>query len=65
MAAAMMLSEKVLLHQVHPPKLATDIGAAAVSLYFIFFWEHQLARAHHALRAAHHRLGAAAALCAS
>jgi hypothetical protein len=34
------LSEKVLYHQVHPAKLAADIGAAAVSLYF--FWEHQL-----------------------
>jgi hypothetical protein len=36
----MTLAEKVLLHQVHPAKLAADIGAAAVSLYF--FWQHQL-----------------------
>jgi hypothetical protein len=33
--------EKVLYHQVHPLKLATDISAAVVSTYF--FWEHDLA----------------------
>jgi hypothetical protein len=33
-------SEQVLYHQVHPLKLATDIGAQIVSLYF--FWTHQL-----------------------
>ena len=36
----MTFAEKILLHQVHPAKLAADIGAALVSLYF--FWEHQL-----------------------
>jgi hypothetical protein len=36
----MTLAERVLLHQVHPAKLAADIGAAAVPLYF--FWQHQL-----------------------
>jgi hypothetical protein len=37
----MTLREKLLFHQVHPAKLATDIVAAAVSLYFL--WQHQLA----------------------
>jgi hypothetical protein len=32
--------EKLLFHQVHPAKLATDIGAAVVSLFFL--WQHQL-----------------------
>ena len=36
----MTFAEKVLLHQIYPAKLAADIGAAAVSLYF--FWAHQL-----------------------
>ena len=36
----MTFSEKVLYHQIHPAKLATDIGAALVSLYF--FWQHRL-----------------------
>jgi hypothetical protein len=36
----MTLTEKILFHQVHPGKLATDIGAAIVSLYF--FWQHDL-----------------------
>ena len=36
----MNLSEKVLYHQIHPAKLATDIGAEFVSLYFL--WQHQL-----------------------
>jgi len=35
-----MTPEKILLHQVHPVKLAADIIAAVVSLYF--FWQHQL-----------------------
>jgi hypothetical protein len=39
----MKLSEKLLYHQVHPAKLATDFGTAAVSLYF--FWQHALALA--------------------
>jgi hypothetical protein len=34
------LKERILFHQVHPAKLATDIAAAAVSLYFL--WQHQL-----------------------
>jgi hypothetical protein len=32
--------ERALYHQIHPAKLATDILAAAVSLYFL--WRHQL-----------------------
>ena len=36
----MTLKEKFLFHQVHPAKLATDIGAAIVSLYLL--WQHQL-----------------------
>jgi hypothetical protein len=36
----MTLPEKILFHQVHPLKLATDIGASIVSLYFL--WQHQL-----------------------
>jgi hypothetical protein len=36
----MTLKEKILFHQVHPAKLATDIGASIVSLYF--FWRHEL-----------------------
>ena len=36
----MTLKEKLLFHQVHPAKLATDIGAALVSLYLL--WQHQL-----------------------
>ena len=34
------LREKLLFHQVHPAKLATDISAAVISLYFL--WQHQL-----------------------
>src|SRR6516165_4398281 len=37
----MTLKEKILLHQVHPGKLATDILSSVVSLYF--FWQHDLA----------------------
>jgi hypothetical protein len=37
---AMTLREKVLYHQIHPAKLATDILAGLASLYF--FWNHQL-----------------------
>jgi hypothetical protein len=36
----MTLKEKILFHQVHPGKLATDILAAIVSLYFL--WQHAL-----------------------
>ena len=36
----MTLKEKILFHQVHPAKLATDILAAVISLYF--FWQHNL-----------------------
>ena len=32
--------EKILFHQVHPAKLATDIVSAIVSLYFL--WQHEL-----------------------
>jgi hypothetical protein len=34
------LQEKILFHQVHPAKLATDIAAATISLYFL--WQQQL-----------------------
>jgi len=37
---AMTLREKALYHQIHPPKLATDILTEPVSLYF--FWRHDL-----------------------
>jgi hypothetical protein len=37
----MTLKEKILFHQVHSGKLATDILSAIVSLYF--FWQHDLA----------------------
>jgi hypothetical protein len=36
----MTLKKKILFHQVHPAKLAVDIGAAVLSLYF--FWQHDL-----------------------
>ena len=36
----MTLKEKVLFHQIHPAKLATDVGAAVISLYFL--WQHDL-----------------------
>src|SRR5262249_20359830 len=36
----MTFAERVLYHQIHPVKLAADIGAEIVSLYFL--WEHQL-----------------------
>jgi hypothetical protein len=34
------LKEKVLFHQIHPAKLATDVGAVVISLYFL--WQHDL-----------------------
>jgi hypothetical protein len=37
---AMTLQEKILYHQIHPLKLAADIGCEPVSLYF--FWRHNL-----------------------
>lgn len=37
----MTLRERALYHQIHPAKLATDILAEPVSLYF--FWRHDLA----------------------
>jgi hypothetical protein len=40
-AVTMTLKEKILFHQVHPAKLATDIAAAVVSLYFL--WQRELA----------------------
>ena len=36
----MTLKDKILFHQVHPAKLATDILAAVVSLYLL--WRHEL-----------------------
>jgi hypothetical protein len=39
----MNLSEKRLYHQVHPLKLATDIGVTVPFLYFL--WRHQVASA--------------------
>lgn len=36
----MTLKEKILYHQVHPWKLAADIGCEPVSLYFL--WRHDL-----------------------
>lgn len=36
----MTLQEKILYHQIHPWKLAADIGCTPVSLYF--FWQHNL-----------------------
>jgi hypothetical protein len=36
----MTLQEKVLYHQIHPLKLAADIGCEPVSLYFL--WQHDL-----------------------
>jgi len=35
--------EKRLYHQIHPLKLATDIGVTPLSLYFV--WEHRVAPA--------------------
>jgi hypothetical protein len=40
LAMAMTLKEKVLYHQIHPAKLATDISASIVSGYLV--WQHQL-----------------------
>jgi len=37
----MTLKDKILYHQIHPLKLAADIGCEPVSLYF--FWHHALA----------------------
>jgi hypothetical protein len=37
-AGGMSLREKALYHQIHPLKLATDIGAGIVSL--VLFWRH-------------------------
>jgi hypothetical protein len=39
-SATMTLQEKILYHQIHPLKLAADIGCEPVSLYF--FWQHDL-----------------------
>jgi hypothetical protein len=36
----MEFAEKELYHQIHPAKLATDIGATPFALYF--FWLHEL-----------------------
>jgi hypothetical protein len=37
---SMTLQEKILYHQIHPLKLAADIGCEPISLYF--FWRHNL-----------------------
>lgn len=39
-ASTMIFKEKVLYHQIHPVKLAVDIGITPISLYF--FWQHEL-----------------------
>ena len=36
----MTLQEKALYHQIHPAKLATDIGATPIALYLL--WQHSL-----------------------
>jgi hypothetical protein len=36
----MIFQEKALYHQIHPAKLATDIGTTPISLYL--FWQHSL-----------------------
>jgi hypothetical protein len=36
----MDFQEKVLYHQIHPLKLATDIGVTPLALYFL--WEHRV-----------------------
>lgn len=40
MRSAMSFQEKKLYHQIHPLKLATDIGTTIPSLYML--WEHEL-----------------------
>jgi hypothetical protein len=37
---SLTLKEKILYHQVHPLKLAVDIGCEPVSLYY--FWRHDI-----------------------
>ena len=39
----MNFREKKLYHQIHPLKLATDIGMTPISLFF--FWHHHILRA--------------------
>jgi hypothetical protein len=39
----MAFREKKLYHQIHPLKLATDIGVTPISLYFL--WQHRIAPA--------------------
>ena len=39
----MNLQEKMLYHQIHPAKLATDFGVTFSACYF--FWRHQIAAA--------------------
>jgi hypothetical protein len=36
----MNIQEKTLYHQIHPLKLATDIGVTPISLYFV--WNHDI-----------------------
>jgi hypothetical protein len=40
---AMRLKDRILLHEVHPVKLVTDIGSGVLCLYFL--WEHSLSLA--------------------
>lgn len=43
----MTLKEKALYHQIHPLKLAVDIGCEPVSLYFFFYHDLALGLATH------------------
>jgi hypothetical protein len=36
----MTLKDRILLHQIHPAKLVTDIGSGVLCLYFL--WQHRL-----------------------
>ena len=40
LAQIMDFQEKILYHQIHPLKLATDIGVTPLALYFL--WEHRV-----------------------
>ena len=37
---SMTMKDRILLHQIHPTKLATDIGSGIFCLYFL--WQHRL-----------------------
>jgi len=36
----MTLRDRILLHEIHPAKLVTDIGSGVLCLYFL--WQHSL-----------------------